>query len=187
MVAKTVDYIRSVQKAAQGRPRSTEWYRDKIKEFGKPTAPQLIRDGKRGRKVAFGVLNMFFYDPKLKKQLPYYDTFPLVLPIERYSDGFLGINLHYLPISLRIRLLDKLLEYSTTKSMTMRSKILTNYNRLKKVKLIKPTLKRYLNGHVKSDFRRVLGDEFTIATLLPVARFKKGGMSQAWSDARKML
>jgi hypothetical protein len=69
----------------------------------------------------------------------------------------------------------------------MRSKILTNYNRLKKVKLIKPTLKRYLNGHVKSDFRRVLGDEFTIATLLPVARFKKGGMSQAWSDARKML
>ena len=44
-------YIQSVQKAAGGRPRSTEWYRDKIREFGKPTSSQLIRDGKRRRNV----------------------------------------------------------------------------------------------------------------------------------------
>ena len=37
-------YIQSVQKAAKGRPKSTDWYRDKIKEFGTPTAMQLIRD-----------------------------------------------------------------------------------------------------------------------------------------------
>ena len=41
----------------------------------------------------FGRLNMFIYDPKLKKKLPYYDTFPLVLPLENYNDGFLGIKL----------------------------------------------------------------------------------------------
>ena len=29
-------FIQSVVKAAKGRPRSTEWFRDKIKEFGKP-------------------------------------------------------------------------------------------------------------------------------------------------------
>ena len=106
-------YIQSVLDAAKGRPKSTEWYKDKIKEFGKPGAMDLIRDGKRDSRPFYGRLNMFIYDPKFKKTLPYYDTFPLVLPLESYSDGFLGINLHYLPISLRIRLLDRLNDFST--------------------------------------------------------------------------
>ena len=82
-------YIQSVVKAAKGRPKSTAWFRDKIAELGKPTATQLIRDGKRASRPIYGNLNMFFYDPKLKNKLPYYDRFPLVLPLERYSDGFL--------------------------------------------------------------------------------------------------
>ena len=96
-------FIQSVLDAAKGRPKSTQWYKDKIKEFGKPGAMDLIRDGKRNNKPFIGKLNMFFYDPKFKKTLPYYDTFPLVLPLEAYSDGFLGINFHYLPIPLRLK------------------------------------------------------------------------------------
>ena len=37
-------YIQSVQKAAKGRPKSTDWYREKIREFGTPKALDLIRD-----------------------------------------------------------------------------------------------------------------------------------------------
>ena len=80
-------YIQSVVKAAKGRPKSTDWYRDKIREFGTPKSMDLIRDGKQAASPFFGRLNMFLYDPKHKKKLPYYDTFPLVLPLERYSDG----------------------------------------------------------------------------------------------------
>ena len=54
---------------------------------------------------------MFVYGPKHAKKLPYYDTFPLVLPLERYSDGFLGMNFHYLPIPLRMRLLDRMFDF----------------------------------------------------------------------------
>ena len=75
-------YIQSVVKAARGRPKSTDWYREKIREFGTPKALDLIRDGKQASRPFIGRLNMFFYDPKLKKKLPYYDTFPLVLPLE---------------------------------------------------------------------------------------------------------
>ena len=99
-------FIQAVKDEAKGRPRSTQWYRDKIEEFGTPRAQQLLRDGKRDNRPFYGKLNMFFYDPKFKKKLPYYDTFPLVLPLETYNDGFLGINMHYLPIPLRVRLLD---------------------------------------------------------------------------------
>ena len=49
-----------------------------------------------------------------------------------------------------------------------------NYKKLKRIKYVKPTLHRYLSGHTKSQFRRIDADEFTIATLLPVQRFKKG-------------
>ena len=180
-------YIQSVVKAAKGRPKSTAWFRDKIAELGKPTATQLIRDGKRASRPFYGNLNMFFYDPKFKNKLPYYDRFPLVLPLERYSDGFLGINLHYLPIPLRIRLLDELMDYSTDTNFDKKTKINTNYQRLKNVNLIKPTLKRYLAGQVKSAFRKIDADEFTVATLLPVQRFSKASANKVWSDSRSMV
>jgi hypothetical protein len=180
-------YMQSVIDAAKGRPKSTEWFRDKIKEFGKPTAMNLIRDGKQASRPFFGNLNMFFYDPKFKKTLPYYDRFPLVLPIERYSNGFLGINLHYLPIPLRIRLLDELMDYSTDTKFDSKTKINANYRQLKNVDLLKPTLKRYLAGKVKSRFRRVDADEFTVATLLPVQRFTKASDNKVWTDSRSMI
>ena len=170
-------FIQSVVKAAKGRPKSTEWYRDKIKEFGKPGAMDLIRDGKRNNKPFYGRLNMFFYDPKLKKKLPYYDSFPLVLPIENYSDGFLGLNFHYLPIPLRMRLLDKMLD----------SDLQTSYNAIKGVKLVRPTIHRYLAGYTKSQFRKIEEDELVIATLLPVHNFKKSSAKAVWADSRKMI
>ena len=180
-------YIQSVVKAAKGRPKSTDWYRDKIREFGTPKTLDLIRDGKQASSPFFGRLNMFIYDPKLKKKLPYYDTFPLVLPLEEYNDGFLGLNFHYLPIPLRMKLLDRVVDFSNNTKFDKSTTLGVSYNALKRVRLIKPTIKRYLAGKVKSRFRRVDADEFTVATLLPVARFKKGSQAEVYKDSRNML
>ncbi len=151
-----------------------QWYRNRIKELGTPSQTQLIRDGKITGRVNFGALNMFIYDPKLKNKLPYYDTFPLVLPIERYRDGFLGINFHYLPYALRARLLSRLDPNA-------------NYSALKNVRLVKPTLKRYLNSNVRSRFRKLEEEDFMTAIMLPVQRFKKSSASKVWSDSRKVI
>ena len=151
-----------------------QWYRNRIKELGTPSQAQLIRDGKITGRVNFGALNMFIYDPKLKNKLPYYDTFPLVLPLERYRDGFLGINFHYLPYALRARLLSRLDPNA-------------NYSALKNVRLVKPTLKRYLNSNVRSRFRKLEEEDFMTAIMLPVQRFKKSSASKVWSDSRRMI
>jgi hypothetical protein len=151
-----------------------QWYRNRIKELGTPSQAQLIRDGKITGRVNFGALNMFIYDPKLKNKLPYYDTFPLVLPIERYRDGFLGINFHYLPYALRAQLLSRLDPNA-------------NYSALKNVKLVKPTLKRYLNSNVRSRFRKLEEEDFMTAIMLPVQRFKKSSTNKVWSDSRKVI
>ena len=180
-------YIQSVLDAAKGRPYSQDWYRDKIKEFGTPSTMDLIRDGKRGSRPFFGRLNMFVYGPKHAKKLPYYDTFPLVLPLERYGDGFLGINFHYLPISLSIRLLDRLVDFSNNTRFDESTLLDVNYDKVKNIRLVRPTIHRYISGRVKTDFRRIDADEFTIATLLPVARFSKASAAQVHRDSRKML
>jgi len=151
-----------------------QWYRNRIKELGTPSQAQLIRDGKITGRVNFGALNMFIYDPKLKNKLPYYDTFPLVLPIEKYRDGFLGINFHYLPYALRARLLSRLDPNA-------------NYSALKNVRLVKPTLKRYLNSNVRSRFRKLEEEDFMTAIMLPVQRFKKSSVNKVWSDSRKVI
>ena len=151
-----------------------QWYRNRIKELGTPSQAQLIRDGKITGRVNFGALNMFIYDPKLKNKLPYYDTFPLVLPIERYRDGFLGINFHYLPYALRARLLSRLDPNA-------------NYSALKNVRLVKPTLKRYLNSNVRSRFRKLEEEDFMTAIMLPVQRFRKSSATKVWSDSRKVI
>ena len=151
-----------------------QWYRNRIKELGTPSQAQLIRDGKITGRVNFGALNMFIYDPKLKNKLPYYDTFPLVLPIERYGDGFLGINFHYLPYALRARLLSRLDPNA-------------NYSALKNVRLVKPTLKRYLNSNVRSRFRKLEEEDFITEIMLPVQRFRKSSASKVWSDSRKVI
>ena len=180
-------FIQSVKDEAKGRPRSTQWYRDKIKEFGVPGPLDLIRYGKRSGRRFYGKLNMFMYDPKHKKKLPYYDTFPLVLPLENYPDGFLGINFHYLGMTLRIKLLDRLVDFSNNTAFDESTRLVVDYKKLKNINLIKPTIHRYLSGQMKSQIRRIDADEFTIATLLPVQRFKKESAKRVWADSRGMI
>ena len=91
-----------------GTQKSASWYRNAINQIATPlTARKLMREKKLIGRPSIGRLNMFFYDPKYKKTLPYYDTFPLVLPIERISGGFAGINFHYLRPGARFTLLEK--------------------------------------------------------------------------------
>ena len=92
------EFIQKVLDETRGQERSVSWFRKKIREFGAPTSTELVREGKRSATPFFGRLNMFFYSPKHKDKLPYYDRFPLVLPLERYRGGFMGINMHYLSL-----------------------------------------------------------------------------------------
>ena len=181
------NYIQEVMKAAGGRNRSTAWFRNKIKELGDPTPSQLLRDGDVSSTPFDGLLNMFFYDPKMKKKLPYYDRFPLILPIETYSNGFLGINFHYLSMPIRIRLLDRIMKFANNKKLDDTTFINADYQRLKRVREIKPCLKRYLNSNVRSRFRKIKADEFIVAALLPVQRFKKKSDQFVHAKSRGMI
>ena len=118
---------------------------------------------------------MFVYSPKGRNKLPYYDTFPLVLPLKSMEGGFLGLNFHYLPYALRARLLDAAGGDSL------------NISAIEKNRLTKPCIKRYLFGYTRSMFRKVDDEDNLTAIMLPVQRFKKASTSEVWADSRKMI
>jgi len=160
---------------AGGVRKSANWYRNAIGTIAnRVTRPGLMRSGKLLQAPSVGRLNMFFYDPKYKQVLPYYDRFPLVLPLERISGGFSGINFHYLPPVARFRLLEQLQRYATSSKISSRTTFDVSYDRVKRIPLVKNTIKKYLFAHVRSNFLKIDFDESALAIYLPVQQFKKG-------------
>jgi len=108
-----------------------EWLNSKLKNLN-PSPAALIIDRQRLRDKTFiGKMYFYYYDPKTKDSMPYYDRFPLVIPIEQYSDGFLGLNLHYIHPRQRIILLDKLSKTATNKNFDDKTKLRLSYEYLK--------------------------------------------------------
>ena len=100
------------------------WLRSKVKDLS-PSASSLMKDRTRLKdKSMIGRMYFYFYDPKHKDTLPYYDRFPLVIPIERYSDGFLGLNLHYIHPKQRIIMLQKLSEVASNDQYNEKTKLI---------------------------------------------------------------
>jgi hypothetical protein len=172
-------------------PRSRmarDWLRKKVNDL-KPTAQSLMSDRQRMKSSTFiGNMYFFYYDPKTKDTLPYYDRFPLVIPIERYSDGFLGLNLHYIHPKQRILLLDGLSEYKTNTKYDSKTRLRLSYDLLKRASSsyqATPCIKRYLFSHVDSRFLEIESSEWDIAALLPVEQFQGATNNKVWTDSRK--
>lgn len=138
--------------------------------------------------VELGDMIMFLYDPKTKDKLPYYDTFPLVVPIRPYADGFLGVNLHYLPPDRRIVLLRLLMQTVKGKddkrSMGVRWKTI---NVVCSGRYYKPTIKRYLYSHMRGKVIKVSPRYWQAVTLMPLSRFTKENKRRVWKDSKGKL
>lgn len=138
------------------------------------------------RREQIGRMIMFFYDPKHAADLPYYDRFPLVIPIELYNDGFLGINLHYLPPLQRAKLLDSILSIYEDAYLTEKKKLQMSYQILTgnlRSRLYEPCIKRYLFSHCRSKFFMVDPQNWHVAVLLPTERFEKATKTRVWAES----
>lgn len=172
------------QRSRQAR----DWLRQKINQLS-VSSTTLMRDQNRLTETQFiGGMFFFYYDPKTKDSLPYYDRFPLVIPVEQYPTGFLGMNLHYLHPKQRIILLDKLSEFKNNDKYDNSTKLMLSYKLLKsasKIYEVAPCIKHYLAKHVESRFVEINANEWDIAALLSVELFEKASSSKVWADSRK--
>ncbi len=111
--------------------KARAWLRSKVKDLSVSSSSLMRENNRLKDKSVIGKMYFYFYNPKLKDSLPYYDRFPLTIPMEQYQNGFLGLNLHYIHPKQRITLLDKLSETLNNDKYDETTKFRINYDYLR--------------------------------------------------------
>ena len=169
------------------------WLQKQINEIKRPSAIPITIKGEVSRQkqpgqLRIGMMYCYYYDPKTKDELPYWDRFPMVLVLEKYNDGFLGLNIHYLPVKYRVAFLQKLMKYAQLtpdddiKRMRISYDILTATKRYAE---FRPCLKRYLYSHLRSRIFMIEPNEWDVATILPIQQFRGAKPQKVWQDSVK--
>jgi len=193
LLDKVSDAIRTGTVGQEVR-RSAKWFQTKIKglegslrnQWTQTNAPKFYREAetKVNPKVLrlranLGDLFAYYYNPKHRMTLPYYDQFPLIMLIGYEKETFLGLNFHYLNPKIRAILLDR-----------VTAKIaggLIRWEKIMRIPQIAPTVKRYRYDHIVRKVIPIEEKENEIAIFLPLERFKKASKSKVWADSKKRI
>ena len=169
--------------------QSRKWFQNNVKNLQvsrqgllKDTALQQTGNTIRGN------MYMYFYDPKHKATLPYYDRFPLTVLVDGAPGGFYGLNLHYLPYNTRAKFLDDLMAFGPPNPKESSRLTGLRYNLIsgvRKFKEFRPCFKHYLGANVRSQLARVPMTDWEIAIFLPVEQFKKSSKQAVWQESLK--
>jgi hypothetical protein len=118
----------------------------------------------------------FRYDPKHKAILPMYDKYPLAIVIDRYNDGFLGLNLHYLTRGQRGKMTTLFNDFYNRKKLfngIIGSGSNSNWDLIQSAtsgleSFSKACVHRYLYTHIRSQLIRIDKTEYDKAVQLPI-------------------
>jgi hypothetical protein len=173
--------------------QSQKWFFQKLKDMRSGvTQRKILNDSAltTRNKPLIGKMFQFIYDPKGKKTLPHYDTFPLIIMIGPAPGGFYGLNLHYLHPRVRAIFFDKLMDYTSDKRFDENTRLRLKYSMLSntaKLKAFAPCFKHYLFSHVVSKTVEIPPSEWEIALFLPSDHFAKESKETIWRRTRKMV
>jgi hypothetical protein len=191
-MANFYDKLNKQATAAGFKKNSTEslkWYQNALKSMMGLNRKELLSEFDKSKPLS-GRMFMYFYDPKHKKTLPYYDRFPLIFMVEKAKGGFYGLNLHYLPHKERAIFFDRLLDYTNNKRYDESTRLRLKYDLLKgssKLKYFAPCFKHYLTKHVKSKIVEVPADQWEQVLFMPSESFQKASKNSVWQESKKQV
>ena len=175
-----------------------KWFRTEIQiltknPFDVGTDPSKYSKGEKPIAIVqpsdIGRMFYYAYDPKTKEQMPYYDTFPVILVVKNLPDGFHGLNIHYLPPKMREMLLRNLMITMSDTKLDKNTRLKIRYdmlNNVSKFRYFQPAFKRYLYSHVRSNIRPVPFRFWPQMVMMPLADFKKANISTVYADSRRI-
>jgi hypothetical protein len=172
--------------------KARNWYRDAASTYKRVNEGNLMR-GDKDRLTArplVGQMYMYYYDAKHKETLPYFDRFPLVFPYKKVKGGFMGLNLHYLPLQYRAKLMDALYDVASNSRYDETTKLNLSYkllNSSSKFSYFKPCIKHYLTSQLRSKFLYIYPSEWDMALFMPLERFQGASKATVFKDSRRMI
>lgn len=145
-----------------------------------------------GSRALPGRLYFFRYSPLGRKTLPYYDRFPLVIPMDiRPGQGFMGLNLHYLNYQRRAVLFDALSSsYARMIDQPLNARLHFTYDMIRdvtKYKAFRPCVKSYDLSGLQTPLLHVGSQDWDLALFLPVEMFAKSTKQNVWLDSETKI
>jgi hypothetical protein len=183
--------IQAFRSGVRGQTKeSLEWFRKRLRSVTRINGTKILEDGafKKVTKPRIGGMYMYFYDPKHKETLPFYDKFPLIILLDVTPTGFTGLNLHYLQPLYRAKFFDKLMDFTNNKKYDNTTKFRLTYQFLKsasKMKEFQACYKQYLTKHVKTKIVEVASTEWETVVFLPTDQFVYNTRNTVWRKMRE--
>jgi hypothetical protein len=151
----------------------TKWINAKAMNLTSGVVQKRLLNSKRGvGSTNIGSLYFFKYDPKHKDKLLIYDRYPMAFPIKMYGDGFLGVNMHYLPMGQRKQFVKIINDYKESSDLARIDVNIELFNELERTgriySIIPEAVKRYLFTQVRSRFIQILPEEYEKAVQLRI-------------------
>jgi hypothetical protein len=172
---------------------SLSWFRREVRRMTGVTTSKMVASDELEpvSKALKGRMYMYGYDPKHKKTLPYYDTFPLIIMVGPAKGGFYGLNLHYLDLKRRALLFDALTDKLFKKGSTEEfDRFMLSFEKLQRggnLRFFEPCWKHYLTSNIKTRIIKVPTKYWEPALFLPTDRFQGKTRTTVWGESRKIL
>lgn len=126
------------------------------------------------KRALFGFPMMFKYSPKHASTLPYYDILPMPILLNKLPDGFLGLNIHYLPWAKRLQLADRLVRASKNRKRITYPQIKRAWNSLRlPMGYANLIIRRYLTSHIQSDIAVFTWETYRAAAVNIPGKWRK--------------
>lgn len=191
MTQNIFDVVRSDPKYST--TNSWSWFMRNVRDLAtskgvKPLALMGDNQVHQTTRIMPGYFYQFFYDPKYKEDLPFYDTFPLAIPFNATGTHFTCLNVHYLYPKVRLTLLSRLLDFASDDTLSDKMKINMSWKLISnaaKFPMIAPCVKMYLKSHVKSKFLKIPPADYYSAIFLPSEKFQKASAQEVWKKSSR--
>ena len=102
----------------------------------------------------------------------------------------MGLNLHYLPLQYRAKLMDALYDVASNSRYDETTKLNLSYkllNSSSKFSYFKPCIKHYLTSQLRSKFLYIYPSEWDMALFMPLERFQGASKATVFKDSRRMI
>lgn len=174
--------------------QATRWLATNLSKIQTQMRPDNFNKSKpsaaKPGNIREGAMLFFGYEPKTKDELPFWDSFPLVILLHKRGNSILGLNLHYLEPNYRALFLNNLLKYVSNANYAKNPPALfmTPYPLLKNTARLKPfraAIKRYHLNCINTKVNVIPSDEWKFTTFLPIDRFRNASRQEVWAWANK--
>jgi hypothetical protein len=177
--------------------QSLDWFTMQIKALNRSTYRQSRLMGETSRMTTYpvpGRMYLYQYDAITKDDLPYWDKFPCIFYIDKLSKNghnyWYGLNLHYLPPPMRLKLLISLYDLANNDRFDATTRLKLTYDILMRLSRAKNlgadfAFKMYRDDGLESKFLEIPSSSWPMVALLPTEQFQKASKQKVWHDAKQ--